>query len=157
MVFWTVGISWEFLVVATFVVNMLVCRSYGNSIHIPGVLCKHLTIVILYCRKCSVRYFRQIRKRCDVLIGLWLFRYSTQWCLYVAWVRNLRLLYKNYYYCYPITINVRFYRFRSLPSILYYFRNFSIFFLGCETLSILQWRNFAFIRKSNFTLITIVY
>lgn len=30
VVFWTVGINWEFLVVTTFLINMLVCRSYGN-------------------------------------------------------------------------------------------------------------------------------
>lgn len=33
-----------------------------------------------------------------------------------------------------------------MPTILKFIKHFSPFFLGCETISILQWRNITFIR-----------
>lgn len=33
MVLWIVGIKWDLLVMTTFVINMLICRSYGNIIY----------------------------------------------------------------------------------------------------------------------------
>ncbi|XP_025203991.1 protein scarlet-like isoform X2 [Melanaphis sacchari] len=101
LVFWLVGIKWELLVVTTFVINMLICRSYGSVL--SAFFEKFENIVIF-----SLIYDYLAVALCGAYISL-----------------------------------------GTLPFILYYLKYLSIFFLGCETLSILQWKNITFIRMLN--------
>lgn len=97
LVFWVVGVNWELLIVTTFVINMLICRSYGSVL--SAFFDKFENIVIF-----SLVYDYLAVSLCGAYISL-----------------------------------------GTLPFILYYLKYFSIFFLGCETLSILQWRDITFI------------
>uniref|UniRef100_A0A2S2Q7P3 Protein scarlet n=1 Tax=Sipha flava TaxID=143950 RepID=A0A2S2Q7P3_9HEMI len=101
LVFWIVGIKWEFLLVTTFVINMLICRSYGSVL--SAFFEKFENIVIF-----SLVYDYLAVSLCGAYISL-----------------------------------------GSLPSIFYYLKYFSIFFLGCETMLILQWRDISFIPCFN--------
>ncbi|XP_050436668.1 protein scarlet-like [Adelges cooleyi] len=101
LVFWIVGIGYNYMQVMTFLIIMLAARSYGSVL---SAYFERLESVVMF----SLVY--------DYL---------------------------------AVSLSGAYISFSSIPPLLYYLKYFSLFFLACESLSILQWRDSSFIPCLN--------